>query len=97
MHEREISKWRKRHAIELQDFDDIMREELARFRKMHSLRLEEVGKLVQVGKRAVRADWKWVDTLARVRRGMVDEDEERMIVSGGDAPAVVPAELAIST
>lgn len=95
MHERELSKWRKRHAIELQDFDDIMREELARFRKMHSLRLEEVGKLVQVGKRAVRADWKWVDTLARVRRGMVDEDEERMIVSGGDAPVIVPVEEAM--
>ena len=97
MHEREISKWRKRHVIELQDFDDIMREELARFRKMHSLRLEEVGKLVQVGKRAVRADWKWADTLVRVRRGMVDEDEERMIVSGGDAPFIVPVDEATST
>lgn len=97
MHEREITKWRKRHAIELQDFDDIMREELSRFRKMHSLRLEEVGKLVQVGKKAIRADWKWVDRLARVRRGMVEEDEVRMIVSGGDAPVFVLAEEAIST
>ncbi len=86
-HEREVQKWRYRGVLELKEFDEIMREELSRFMKMHAGRMEEVQKALRVARRQIAADWKWFDLLARVRGVMLDEDENRMIGSGADAPA----------
>ena len=85
-HERELSKWRHRGALALQEFDSIMLEERLRFGKIHAARMDEVRRALTEARREIHADWKWLEILEKVRVAMIDEDQSRMIRSGADAP-----------
>lgn len=85
-HEREIRKWRSRSAAQLAEFDEIMHEEQSRFEKLHHAQTDRVTAALRSAEAHIASDWKWFDTLVAARIVMLAEDENRMIMSGADAP-----------
>lgn len=85
-HERELRKWRHRGALALQEFDSIMMEERLRFGKIHAARMYDVRRALTQARRQIHADWKWLETLEKVRAVMINEDQNRLVRSGADAP-----------
>lgn len=84
---REIAKWKARGERSLSAFDS----------KMASLRmrLEEAEKInarSKETKKRVFADSKWFEAVFSERSIMLGDDERRLILSGGDAPAWSKAE-----
>lgn len=84
--DRELRKWLARGATRLQEFDEIMTEEKARFGKLHLTRTEEITRSLERAVAQLDADWKWFDIIVTERQGMLKEEENRMIMSGADAP-----------
>lgn len=89
--ERELTKWRARGDRALEEFDAIMREEQARFDKVHAARMDGVRRSLATARNGADADWKWFDRLVHAREVMINEDERRMMLSGSDAPPILPA------
>lgn len=86
--ERELRKWRRRGALALQEFDSIMMEEKLRFGKIQATRMDEVRRALTQARQQSHADWKWLETLEKVRIIMIEEDQTRMIRLGADAPVL---------
>lgn len=84
--DRELRKWLARGAARLHEFDEIMQEERARFGKLHLTRTEEITRSLERAIVQCDADWKWFDMIVAERQGMLKEEENRMIMSGADAP-----------
>ena len=84
--DRELRKWIARGATRLQEFDEIMREERVRFGKLHLSRTEEITRSLERAVAQLDADWKWFDLIVDERLDMLKEEENRMIMSGADAP-----------
>ncbi len=84
---REIDKWRGRQEQALKAFDAKM--------VALKLRLEEAerinGRAREMG-RCVCADAKWFEVVFRERRGMLEEDERRLVSSGSEAAVWEKAE-----
>lgn len=84
--EREIRKWQSRGAVQLAEFDAIMHEETIRFEKLHRVKADHLTAELKKVESSVASDWKWWEMLVAARTIMLDEDENRMIMSGADAP-----------
>lgn len=84
--DRELRKWLGRGAARLQEFDEIMKEEKSRFGKLHLTRTEEITRCLERAVAQLDADWKWVDIIMTARQERLREEENRMIMSGADAP-----------
>ena len=84
--DRELRKWLGRGAARLQEFDEIMKEEKARFEKLHLTRTEEITRCLERAVAQLDADWKWFDMIMTARQGRLREEENRLIMSGADAP-----------
>ena len=82
----EIQKLQRRAEWALQDFDrkaETARAEIVR-RQVEAAK--EVAQLVKATQQQHYADWKWYGAIFQGRAAMLAEDEDRMILSGADAP-----------
>ena len=84
-HDREIEKWNRRHQQLLQVFE---RQNVETVKKERAETLNEVNLEHERSEKARDADWKWFDTIFLDRILMIGEDERRMILNGGEAPAI---------
>lgn len=85
-HERDLRKWIVRGEAALREFDELMRDEMDRFERVQGVREAEVRKALEAARVRVAGEVRWWEVLEGVRGGMVDEDERRAVLKGGDAP-----------
>ena len=84
--ERQLEKWDARGRALLEEFDGIMQEEKSRFEKLHETRTQEIITALNLATSQIRSDWKWYETLLVARQTALNEDENRILMSGSHAP-----------
>ena len=91
-HTREIEKWTRRHQQVLQVFErqNVEAMKMERAEATKDIELEH-----DRDEKARDAEWRWFDSVFLDRVLMIGEDERRMILSGGEAPAATNSEKVV--